>query len=302
VIKIAAMDVWFEGEMGGLRGTIELATDRGCSGSALVLIHGSGPGTRGDAEELVLRLSAAGVASLRYDKPGCGESEGDWRLQNFEDRAHEALAALDALTKAVPDVRCAGLAGGSQGGWIVLRAAALSKRVRFAICYSAAGVSPGEQETYRLAHQLPEEGHSRSETEEALRLLRERLVRNRAGVPVDEIHERERRFHAEGWFPLLGGADREELRFDLAIYDYDPWPSLVGARCPVLAVWGESDVIVPVEQSVKVFREAARVANRGDDDLLVVPQVGHGLRTAQGRIAPAVIEKTISWLREVCGK
>ena len=39
-----------------------------------------------------------GIASQSYDKPGVGESEGDWTTQTFDDRADEAVAAAQFLS------------------------------------------------------------------------------------------------------------------------------------------------------------------------------------------------------------
>jgi pimeloyl-ACP methyl ester carboxylesterase len=154
---------------------------------------------------------------LRYDKPGCGESGGDWRQQSFEDRAFESVEMLDVLKRHLPDTACVGLAGGSQGGWIVLLAAARSPAVEFVICYSAAGVTPAKQEEYRVAHHLPAEGYTADETAEALALLRARLVSNRAGVPAELIFEREAPARSQRWFALVGGMEPEGLAFDLPI-------------------------------------------------------------------------------------
>lgn len=296
------MDVWIDAHAGRLRGTIDLPPPATTPSGGVVLVHGSGPATREAPywAELGSHLSSHGFACLRYDKPGCGESDGDWRQQTFDDRADESLLALDALAREVPGVSCVGLAGGSQGGWIVLLAAARSHQVQFVICYSAAGVTPAEQELYRLAHHLPAEGHSSSETAEAVALLRSRLARSRSGAPAEAIFEQELPLHSKPWYELVGGADLEGLRFDLAIYDYDPRPALVETHCPLLAVWGELDLFVPVERSLEAFRDAARVAGRREDEFIVIRGVGHDLREEDGRIAPVVVEKTAEWLNRVC--
>jgi pimeloyl-ACP methyl ester carboxylesterase len=296
------VDMWVDTRAGRLRARIDLPRDSTSVLAGVALVHGSGPATR-DAPywaELAPQLTACGIACLRYDKPGCGESEGDWRHQTFEDRAHESLAALDALARELPGTPCAGLAGVSQGGWIVMLAAARSKRVRFAISYSSAGVAPAEQELYRLAHHLPAEGHSPAETAEAVDLLKSRLARNRGGMLPEAIFEAEAPSHSKPWYRLVSGTDLERLRFDLANYNYDPWPALVETGCPVLAIWGDRDLFTPVERSLKIFRDAARVAGRSADEFMVVRGVGHDLRGGDGRIAPVVAEKTAGWLQAVC--
>ncbi len=81
----------------------------GTTRAAVALVHGSGKATRDVWRTLASRMALAGIASLRYDKPGCGQSEGDWTARGFEDRAHEALAALQALSESLPAPgRCIG--------------------------------------------------------------------------------------------------------------------------------------------------------------------------------------------------
>jgi uncharacterized protein len=104
------------------------------------------------------------------------------------------------------------------------------------------------------------------------------------------------------WFALVGGMELEGLAFDLPIYDYGPRPALEAVRCPVLAIWGERDLFVPVERSVAIFRQSSRRAGRTSDDFLVVPNVDHSLRDEDGRIAPAVIETTVQWLLLACSR
>ena len=79
-----------------LAGTIAVPDEKASGG--LVFVQGSGPGDR-DWWDWPERFAAVGVATLAYDKPGVGESEGDWMLQTLEDRAIEAIAAADALAE-----------------------------------------------------------------------------------------------------------------------------------------------------------------------------------------------------------
>jgi pimeloyl-ACP methyl ester carboxylesterase len=66
-------------------------------------------------------------------------------------------------------------------------------------------------------------------------------------------------------------------------------------RCPVLAVFGRDDPIVPVEQSVSVFREA--VDDHGALDVEVMPGAGHRLEVdPSGRLAPGYLEMLAAWI------
>lgn len=82
----------------------------------------------GHAPGLLARLAAAlahrGVASLRYDKRGCGESEGEWAttdLFTLIDDARDALGALRGRPEL--DLRRTGLVGHGEGSSIALSVA-----------------------------------------------------------------------------------------------------------------------------------------------------------------------------------
>lgn len=67
---------------------------------AVVYIPGSGPAARDGLGMLPQHWEAfarRGIASLSWDKPGIGNSTGDWTAQSMEDRAHEGLAAIRLL-------------------------------------------------------------------------------------------------------------------------------------------------------------------------------------------------------------
>jgi hypothetical protein len=112
---------------------------------AIVFVHGSGPGSR---EELVTQadfFALNGIASLVYDKRGCGASTGDIETAEFSDLAGDALAALALLQKRGDiDPARVGLWGISQGGWLVAEAASLSPDVAFIISESGPGCTVEE--------------------------------------------------------------------------------------------------------------------------------------------------------------
>ena len=65
-----------------------------------VLVHGDGPQNRtagGGYNPLINHLLKSGIGVFSWDKPGVGQSTGDWLAQSMADRAEEALAAYEAV-------------------------------------------------------------------------------------------------------------------------------------------------------------------------------------------------------------
>lgn len=59
----------------------------------IVLLAGSGPGTRSHLRLFAERFARDGFAALIFDKRGSGESEGSWTEESLDDLADDALAA-----------------------------------------------------------------------------------------------------------------------------------------------------------------------------------------------------------------
>jgi pimeloyl-ACP methyl ester carboxylesterase len=122
---------------------------------ALVFVHGSGPGTRGQYPFEADRFARQGIAVLAFDKRGAGESTGNWRLADFDVLAEDVLAGVHYLRQ---DRRIRadkiGLWGISQAGWIIPLAAAGSEEVAFIVPVSGGAVTPAEQEVWRQPQNL----------------------------------------------------------------------------------------------------------------------------------------------------
>ena len=111
-----------------LTGTLTLpATSAPVAGA--VLVSGSGPIDRDSnmkrAQIDVMRqvgdhLASHGIASLRYDKRGVGESDGDYKAAGFYDNVEDARAAVAALrTRPEIDPESVFVVGHSEGALIV---------------------------------------------------------------------------------------------------------------------------------------------------------------------------------------
>ena len=256
---------------------------------AVVFVEGSGPGGR-DQGSWPTRLAAAGFASLAYDKPGSGASTGDWTGQNLIDRAEETTAAVLALQKRA-DIRADAIAlfGGSQGGWVAQLAPALADgAVAAVVTTSGPGVDVLAQEEYRLRHQLPAEGFDHHDVNTALTLLREQVDRIRAGEEPAVVHATQAAWHDAAWYPLLAGTSPQTIGFLALIADYDPIPALDKLRCPLLAIFGADDLLVPVEESIRAIATSLARSGHRDHQIVVFPHADHSVRIYTGHGSPRV--------------
>src|SRR5215203_3496497 len=181
-------DVTFQNGDAQLSGQIALPDGSG-SFPALAIVEGSGTGMRTSPYIAALAdfFTNFGFAVLAWDKPGSGNSTGSWAAQTFNDRANEAIAAVTYLRNR-PDIKAdrVGLWGGSQGGWVAPLAASLSTDIAFVIAVSGPGVSPYDQELFRVEHELHADGFSPEDIERAVTFYSSSLQMVREGHPLEE--------------------------------------------------------------------------------------------------------------------
>jgi pimeloyl-ACP methyl ester carboxylesterase len=280
---------------------------------AVVVLHGSNPRTRdffvykclGDV------FARHGIAVLLYDGRGAGQSTGDFQAATFRDLATDALAGVKFL-QGRQDIQGThvGLWGISQGGWVAPEAASISSNVAFLIIVSGAAVSPGEQMNFSTANSLRSSNFSNRAIEQAI-VLRNTVnsyyqgntSREEAQAAIDSNRRQE-------WFALASLPGGGNLPKDFAHskwyreVNYNPVAALEKIKIPVLILWGESDVIMPIEESIPVWQKAfGRAGNRnitykgfpGADHILSVASTA-GEAWSWRRLAPGYFDTMLDWL------
>ncbi|MDH7444636.1 alpha/beta hydrolase family protein [Aquimarina sp. 2201CG14-23] len=114
----------------------------------VILISGSGPQNRNEEfvnhrPFLVLSdyLTRQGIAVLRYDERGVGESEGEYNGGTSFDFSTDVEAAIEFLKKRKDiDVKKIGLIGHSEGGFIAPMVASRNTDVAFIVSLAGTGV------------------------------------------------------------------------------------------------------------------------------------------------------------------
>ena len=228
----------------------------------IVMVGGSGPSDR-DNDTLFPpireHLVRAGLAVLCYDKRGVGRSSGSWLAAGYDELAGDASAAVDAL-RGQPEVDPAavGLFGHSEGGWVVLHAAAGRTDLSFVVTNAGPGVGPAAQERWAMAQAMRADGVAESDIEDC-RAVYDRLVRDgRRGTSYAEVSSWLDTEPAWRLISRYGPAlDPPTWRFITLVIGHDPAPDRERLACPHLAIFGGADSVVPVEQSAAAFAAAA---------------------------------------------
>ena len=318
--------VRFENRAAGLRlaGTLTLPPGEGPF-PAVVLVTGSGPQDRdetlfGHKPFLVIadRLARAGVAALRYDDRGVGESEGVFGDATTRDLAADASAAVTFLaSRSEVDPEAIGIVGHSEGGLIGPLVALENPRVSFLVLLAGPAVRGRElllrqNRDLAVASGMPDSLVAAIDYANAALYDRVLAARDSSAI-ASGVHEA--LVALRGRFPpgeqaALGlTVDRESalirqltspwIREFLA---YDPAETLKRLRLPVLALYGSKDLQVSAELDSTALRKACKAA-----EIVVFPGLNHLFQHAQtgrveeyGRIeetvAPEVLDRLETWI------
>jgi pimeloyl-ACP methyl ester carboxylesterase len=286
---------------------------------AAVVVHGSATDdrsrwtyrSRGDL------LARYGVAALVYDKRGHGASTGSENA-SFDDLAADAGAAARYLrSRREIDPRHVGLFGLSQGGWISLLASARDNDIAFLVFNSGPAVSVAEQERHRIEYEARRDGCTEAEIEAALDHIGTMFDAVEGRGDIEAFVESSSRARRARWASLVDfAADREKAAETIDAWkaeSYDPTEDLRRTRIPVLALYGQEDVLVPPRENAPLLERLLRQAGNEQYLVKVFPHVGHNLELAgflKGgayawperyyvwpQRAPGYEETLVSWMR-----
>ncbi|MFI5833600.1 alpha/beta hydrolase family protein [Micromonospora sp. NPDC051300] len=221
----------------------------------LVVLHGSHADQRSFYlyQHLARLLPPAGVAVLRYDR----RPRVDGHDVPLADQAEDAAAAVAALRRHVSSAPV-GLWGFSQGAWAAAVTAA-AHPVDFLVLVGCSGVSPAAQMRHGTAEQLRRHGHGPADVAELARLRQVAEGFLRGGVPRPVAQAELDAARRRPWFPLAFLPDElPATPGTWADMDFDPAPVFARLTGPVLLCYGETDGWVPIEESLAVWRRAAR--------------------------------------------
>ncbi|MBN2518764.1 MAG: alpha/beta fold hydrolase [Candidatus Altiarchaeota archaeon] len=299
-----------------LEGTLTLPEGEGPF-PAVVLISGSGAQNR-DEEVFgfkIFRLIAdnltrAGIAVLRYDDRGVGNSTGDLFNSTSEDLAMDVLAAVEFLkNRSDIDPERIGLFGHSEGGIIAPIVASESDDVSFAVLMAGTAL-PGDEILEAQTELLLLAENATEEEVREQQALREKInTAARAGEGWEEVEEDIRRIIKDSIDDLppeqresitdVDGLIDSRVAPQLMLgkspwykffIDYDPRPALRELKIPVLALFGELDLQVPAEMN-RVEMEKA-LENK-DATIVIFPKANHLFQEADtgGLSEYSILEK-----------
>lgn len=328
-----ARDVSFRNRAAGLSlaGTFVVPDGSGPF-PAVLFVSGSGPQDRdelimGHRPFLVLadHLARHGIASLRFDDRGFGESEGDHMGSTVADFATDVEAGL-AFLLAQPEVdrQSVGILGHSEGGVSGPLAAVARKDLGFLVLLAPPGVPLDRLMARQTADLLRQRGVQDSLAAAAVaRQVRDLELVKDSSVDRDQLVEQLRASSAEVMAELDGPARRAlgldegavEQSIALAATPWfrslmriDPASYLRRTRVPVLALFGAKDLQVAADENAVALRAALAEAGNTDVEVHILPGLNHLFQRAdtggvdeygsiEETMSPEVLNQVTEWIR-----
>ena len=302
---------------------------------AVVLVSGSGPQDRDETISgttmrpfalLADALARAGVAVLRYDDRGAGESTGDFSTALTEDFTADAAAAI-AWLQAQPGINPeqVGVLGHSEGGMV---AAQLGAQDEAAFIISLAGPSvPGTELLLQQNRRLLAAMNTPQEDIDLQVSLLSHLFPLVLDGKMDEAEQYVREVAAEAYDDLdaatqaqYGSAERfANLSVQTLLAQFTPWmlnflrldPADFWGQttAPVLALYGTLDVQVDADQNAGPLEAILTEAGNEDVTVVVLPGANHLFQAASTgavqeygmlppEFTPDLIPTILDWLTE----
>ena len=323
-------DITFENANANISmaGTLTLPSKVGIF-PAVILISGSGPQNRdeellGHKPFLVISdyLTRNGIAVLRFDDRGVGQSKGVFKTATSADNASDVEAAVTYL-KSRKEIKQIGLMGHSEGGLIAPMVAANNEDIAFIVMLAGTGIR-GDK----------------------LLLMQEELISRANGTPEKDI-QTTKKINSKAFEIIVKSENDEQLKSEMTKYlmqslkenpgvdkpkdikdedfvamqikqistpwmkffmKYDPANNLALVKCPVLAINGEKDLQVPAQENLSAIENILKKSGNKDVTTKIYANLNHlfqeaktgspaEYQTIEQTFSPVVMEDFTKWIK-----
>lgn len=247
----------------------------------VIMVHGDGPAYMTYFFVLKQCFLRAGYATLMWDKPGFGQSTGEFSQSQLMTERAEIL--LDAISNVKDDPRIdssrIGVWGISQAGYVIPSALSKTDDISFMIMVGCPGEDGIHQTAYLIRRQLEFDGVP----EEEARQAENHFIQIYFAETFEQYIQ-----HAK---PLYDNPAQRELGFVSALWDktnwkphspegesfFNPIKIIEKVTIPVLALFGEKDTQVDPVQGVEAYQEALTKAGNTNFRVELIPNSDHNI-------------------------
>ena len=291
-----------------LSGTLTLPEGYSRKTPVLIMITGSGQQNRDEElfdhkpfAVIADALARAGIATLRYDDRGFGDSSAkpmEWTTEDFKS---DALAGLELLRKRFNKV---GVLGHSEGGTIAMMIAAENK-ADFIVSLAGMAISGAETLLWQNRVALKGLGFTDEQVEPYCKMLETAFyVRVNGGrMPNPDDYNVPESLMQNYWAVVA----QIQMPYMIHFLSLDARSILGNVTCPVLALNGSKDNQVDYESNLNAIRNGLPTNSKncietidGVNHLFQHCKTGQvpEYRTIEETFAPEVLEIIVKWMSD----
>ena len=271
----------------------------------VILISGSGPQDRNEElfghqpfKVIADDLTKKGIAVLRFDERGIGESTGDFNTATSEDFAKDVIAGIEFL-KLRKDINTKqiGLIGHSEGGMVAPMIAAKRKDVAFIVLMAGPGIPIDDL----LVLQAKKGGELAGADAEFLKKNAEMeaklfdfLIENKEAENLSELLQKYIRNMLKDVPTNMKPSNKDELQsyidkqvktftdpWFLYFISYNPSENLSRVKCPVLALNGSLDSQVLSKENLGGIEKSLKNGANKDFEIKELKGLNHMFQEAK---------------------
>lgn len=324
-------NITFKNEKAGIKlaGTLTIPEKTG-NYPAVILISGSGPSDRNeeiaDHKPFLLladHLTKNGIAVLRFDDRGVGESGGEFQKATSADFATDVEAAFNYLkTRTEINKKKIGLLGHSEGGMIAPMVAKKNREIAFVVLLAGPGIKISELmvlQNYTLGKisGLSEEALASSKAQNKMiydvvinendpKIRKDKVT---ALIKADMGADLAAQGATEEQVERYAESEAQGILSPWFVYflKYNPEQALKNTKCPILALNGSKDVQVTPDENLNGIKLATaankKVTIKKLDGLNhLFQECTTGLPQEYGNIeqtmSPAVLSEVSRWIKQ----
>jgi uncharacterized protein len=312
---------------------------------AVILVTGSG---QQDRDETIFDhkpfwiiadyLTRRGIAVLRVDDRGVGQTTGDVEKATSETFSTDVLNSIEFL-KTIPgiDKNCIGLIGHSEGSMISFLAANNSDDISFIVSMAGLGVTGKEVALSQIEYGLKKSQLPENSVDEIMTLYTS--IIEIISVNSDESVKKARILeHLNNWIPKQDSMTKvgvgliynekiwtsKSAGLDVSLtrmmtpwmqyfISYNPKEILKNVDCPILVLNGQKDMQVYSEQNINGFKSIAIEFNKKNYEFHEFPDLNHLFQHCktgdvseyyeiEETISPEVLELIYNWINRTIEK
>lgn len=303
---------------------------------AVVIMSGTNPQDRDGTmaghkvfKEIADYLTANGMAVLRMDDRGVGETNGNYAEATTADFADDCLAAVDYL-KSRKDInkKKIGAIGHSEGGAVISIAASMCKDIHYLISLAGLmtdGLSSLIKQNYDIVHTSPIPEHDMKRYDEINDIMFHKVYEHSeadsaslAQILWDAYNEW--KVKDDAYFKTLN-IEFDHFRFPIYMYTmqattpwyrffirYNPADYLCNVNVPVLAINGTKDIMVNCEQNLSNVKKY--LAHNKNVTTVPIKNVNHLLlpckkgtqdeyKDIKDPVSEEVLKTIVNWLKTI---